>query len=226
MPEVFLAMPLVLADQIGQYITLAVLVLTFLSWFVKLIKGQDGAAAGAPPARRPAEKELRTEIEVFLQELTKSQPEAVRKPEPPPRRPPAPPKPKADRPRKARPAEPVAKAAVKPAERGRPGSRLAQRHLAPTPLGQGVRAHLTEYMASDRVTAESQQHIGHRIDAAVQQDLGAMAAIAAAAPNVRSGAPGNPWMAIFSQPGGMRQAFVLNEILQKPAALRRKASHP
>ena len=114
---------------------------------------------------------------------------------------------------------------AKAAERAKPGTRLAQQHLAPTPLGQGVRSHLSEYMATDRVTAEAQQHIGHRIDQAVQQDLGSMAAAAPAAPNVRSGAPANPWMAILSQPGGMRQAFVLNEILQKPPALRRKTPH-
>lgn len=212
MPEVFLAMPLVLADQIGQYITLAVLVLTFLSWFVKLIKGQDGGAA-AQPVRRPREKELRTEIETFLQELTK--PEPARPAAPPPRKPPAPPRAKSDKPRKTRPAE----AQPKKVERAKPGSSLSQQHLPSGQLGQGLRSHVSQYMTADRVTAEAQQHVGHRIDEAVQQDLGQATALAmSGAP--RTGTPKSPLVALLAEPGGIRQAFVLNEILQKPRALR------
>jgi hypothetical protein len=212
-------MPLVLADQIGQYITLAVLVLTFLSWFVRLLKGNDGgAAAQAAPPRRPREKELRTEIEVFLQELTKPEParaaEPVRPPAPP-RKPSAPPRPKVkgEKPRKTRPGD----APIKNVERPRPGSSLAQQHLPSSQLGQGVRTHLSEYMTADRVTAEAQQHVGHRIDQAVQQDLGVSAAIVSPP---RAGVTRHPLVALLSEPGGVRQAFVLNEVLQKPRALR------
>ena len=80
-------------------------------------------------------------------------------------------------------------------------------------------------MATDRVTAEAKQHIGHRIDDAVQQDLGQMAAAGEASAGMRTSAAANPLITMLSQPGGMRQAFVLNEILQKPRALRHKTPH-
>jgi hypothetical protein len=213
--EFIRALPLVLADQIGQYITLAVLVLTFLSWFVKLLKGDGGAAAQAAPPR-PREKELRTEIEVFLQELTKPEPPkpaAPARPPAPPRKPAPPLKTKAEKPRKAR----LGDAPPKKTERQRPGSTLAQQHLPSGQLGQGVRAHVSEYMTSDRVTAEAQQHVGHRIEQAVEYDLGVSAAMTnpPRMPVVK-----HPLVALLSEPGGARQAFVLNEVLQKPRALR------
>jgi len=201
---------LLLADlDLHQLFWLAVVVISFLSWLVKQLKG-DGAAQ--PPAGRPADKPLRSEIEVFLKELTKGQPEPVRKPPaPPPRKPATVAKAKSDKPRKARPAEPPSTG------RPKPGSRLVEQHLATSQLGQGVRAHVTGYMTPDRVTAEAQQFIGHRIDAAVQSDLGQ-----GGTPSQFGGRPPHPFLALMSQPGGMRQALVLNEILQKPQALRRK----
>jgi hypothetical protein len=210
--------PLVLAaPDIGNYIWLAVIVLSFLSWLVKLIKGQDvqGGAPAAPPRRvPPADKPLRSEIEVFLQELTQTQPKVVRKadaaPQPPPRKPP---NKKGDKQRKAKPAETVAKAT----QRQKPGSSFVQQHIPTSQLGQGLRTHLDQYMAPDRVTAEAQHHIGHRIEAAVKQDLGQIAADGA----TRAAPVAHPLLATLMQPGGMRQALVLNEILQKPAALRR-----
>jgi hypothetical protein len=208
--------PLLLADlDLHQLFWLAIIVISFLSWVVKQLKGGD--AAVQPQRRPPADKPLRSEIEVFLKELTKGEQEPPRKPAPPPpRKQPASAKAKPEKPRKARPGTPPSKPVSNPPKRG---SRLSEQHLPTTQLGQGVRAHLTGYMASDRVTAEAQEFIGHRIEDAVQSDLGQSGMTLP----LGSRTP-HPLLALMSQPGGMRQALVLNEILQKPAALRRKTS--
>jgi len=207
--------PLVIADiEIGQLIGLAVVVISFLSWFVKQLKGGDAPGGQAPPARPPADKPLRSEIEVFLKELTKGE-EPKRRPQQPPQRKPAPAKAKTEKARKPRPPEP----APQSGSRKRPGSQLEQKHLATSQLGQGLRSHLNEYMTQDRVTAEAQQFIGDRVDQAVEKDLGQMTA--AAIPRSKSQ---HPLLALLAQPGGVRQALIMNELLQKPTALRKKKS--
>lgn len=212
--------PLVLAD-IGQWIGLGAIVITILSWLVNTIK----EAGNKPPMRqRPAQqggKDLRSEIEVFLEELTKPQPpksEAARSPSGPTpgKRPPAEPQRAEKKSRKPpRPAAPPSPPPQKP-KAARP---LSQQHLPASNLGTGVQQHLQQHMAAGGVTAQAEQHAGHRVEAAIMRDLGSGGLTTAAGTTVATAAV-HPIAQALRQPGGMRQAVLLNEILQKPKALR------
>ncbi len=194
---------LVLAFDVGQLIGLAVLVISIISWLVNLVKG-DGN--NAPAGKRAApQKDLRSEIEVFLEELNKP---PVRKEAPPPR--PAPKRAPAQQQQKAKPqqkkrAEPISKRPV--ASESRPSSNL----------GAGVRQHVAEHLVAGQVTANAQQHIGHRIEASVTHDLGTSSS------NLHLERPAavHPLYTLLAQPGGMRQAMLVHELLQKPRALRK-----
>lgn len=195
----------VLAFDVGQLIGLAVLVISIISWLVNLIKGEGN---NAPAGKRAApQKDLRSEIEVFLEELNKP---PVRQETPPPRPAPkrAPPQPqqqKPKQPQKKR-AEPISKRTV--SSEPRPGS---------SNLGAGVRQHVAEHLAAGQVTANAQQNIGHRIDASVAHDLGT----SSTSQHLTTSHTVHPLITFLSQPGGMRQAMLVHELLQKPRALRK-----
>ncbi len=195
---------LVLAIDVGQLIGLAVLVISIISWLVNLIKG-DGN--NAPAGKRAApQKDLRSEIEVFLEELNKP---PVRKEAPPPR--PAP---------KRAPA-PQQQQKAKPQQKKR-AETVNQRSVASdsrqtSSLGAGVRQHVAEHLVAGQVTANAQQHIGHRIEASVTHDLGTSSTNL----HMDRNASVHPLYTLLSQPGGMRQAMLVHELLQKPRALRK-----
>uniref|UniRef100_A0A7C2PFX2 Uncharacterized protein n=1 Tax=Schlesneria paludicola TaxID=360056 RepID=A0A7C2PFX2_9PLAN len=202
--------PLLLAD-IGEWIGLAILLLTVLGWIVNAIKGN---APDGKPAARPGRRDLRTELEVFLEELQGNkpapQPEPPRKPARPPQpvaKNPPPPKPRPDKKPPPRRVQPSTTAAAEPGQ--------------VSPIGSGVREHVAAYMAPDRVAAHAQQHVGERrIDKAVEQDLGG-GTVAPVAPAEQPRGKPHPLLAALAQPSGMRQAILMQEILQKPRALRR-----
>jgi hypothetical protein len=204
--------PLLADLDIKELFWLGVLVITGLSWLVKQLRGGDAPPVG-PAGPRPAEKPLRSEIEIFLQELTKGQPDPKpQRPQPPPpqRRPPQPQKAKQEKPRKPQRPAPVPSAAP-----AKPGKRLEDQHLPASQLGQGVRSHVSTYMAPERVATEAERHLGHRVDEAVKQDLGVAGVQPVAA------TPGkHPLLELLSQRSGRRQAIILSEVLQKPVALR------
>ncbi len=224
----------ILALDIGAIVTLCIFVLSILGWLVNVIKGEEGAPKGRPP--RPANaggKDLRAEIQDFLDELTVTRNPQVR-PAPkketdediviiedePPRRPVRAAKPekprKKGKPTPAQPIPPSPKAS-------RPVTKLVQQHLPTSRLGAGVQEHVAAHMAEGHVAAEAQHFIGNRVAEAVQQDLGAATAAKGAVPGL-SVAVLHPALKFIAQPGTLRDAIILSEILQPPRSLRNRKS--
>jgi hypothetical protein len=205
--------PLPLLADVSEWIGLAVLVLSFLGWIVNAIKGNQ--PDGAPkPARPKPQRDLRAELEVFLEELQSGKPEKADVARPP-----------AERSKPSPVMAPAVKKKSRPDKKpqSKPAPKtLVQPTVKPLAVGGGVREHVAAYMTPDRVGAHAQQHIGqHRIDEAVTRDLagGTVAAVEPVA-----GSPRNlphPLLQVLSSREGVRQAVLLQEILQKPRALRR-----
>jgi hypothetical protein len=82
----------------------------------------------------------------------------------------------------------------------------------------------------DRVGAEVQQHLPHKVAQEVSQHLGAFAALSggpgappgAGAAGRGAAAPALALLAELRSPAGVRRAIVMQEILQRPLALRRR----
>ncbi len=220
----------ILAIDPGAIVGLIVLVLSVLGWLVNLIKGEDGAPKAPPPRQANAGgKNLRSEIQDFLDELTVTRDSDVRKPRRPrveeedvivleedepvqkPTRPA-----KTGKPRKK---EKPAPQRVAPAPPARQISQVPQQHLQTSRLGTGVQEHVATHMAAGQVTAKAQAFIGHRVEQAVQHDLGASPAAAGAVPNL-SVAKLHPALTFLGQPGAIRDGIIISEILQPPKALR------
>lgn len=215
----------VLAMDVGAIVGLIVLVLSFLGWIVNLIKGEEGVKKAPPPRRANAGgKDLRSEIQDFLDELTvtrnpqskasrpvQTEEDLIILEEDPPRRASRPGKPEKPR-KKGRPASVSAESAV-------PAKPLSQQHLAVSKIGTGVQEHVAQHMAKGQVTAEAQRFIGNRVAEAVQQDMGASTAAKGAVANL-SVANLHPALKLITQPGALRDAIVLSEILQPPKSLR------
>jgi hypothetical protein len=195
------------ALDFGEIVGIVIIVLSILGWFVRAVKGQ---AENPPPPRRMNPNLGRTEIETFLEEISGGAPKRPPARAQPPNRPPAAKIAK-------KPGKPPPKA--KPARPTKPDSPLAEKHLASSNLGSGLRSHVSTYMQADRVSAEVKQDLKSRISDDVQADLGP-ASLTAAASTSTAPAPVHPLVALLRDPRGVRQAIALQEILQKPKALR------
>lgn len=206
--------------------------ISFVSWIINQVnqaKPPQGRARGQRPQRapRPRNDRVQQEIDQFLQEATgrrqKKQevlssdeieivdrPRAARRP-PPKRRPPPRPAPQAAKPKPSR-----------------PGQNIASRHLAgQEQLGAGVSQHIESHMAP-RVSTQAAQHLPHSVDASVSEHLGAFTADdltatgtkgqAATTSNQQTAA--SMLLASLRQPGGVRNAIIMQEILRPPKSLR------
>ena len=200
----------VLALDVGEILGVIFLVLSVLGWFVKAVKGQNGNAA-APQAKKPAPQMRRMEIEDFLEEISGGKL----------RTPPAGPvkQNKVNKPRQEQAA--AAKKANKPekASKPKPVAALAQQHLAKSKVGEGLRAHVSNFAKAERIPDEVQQDLKSRIADEVRADLGAGGLAAAVPPSKRPTA--HPLIGLLRNPEGVRQAIALQEILQRPRAFRR-----
>ncbi|OYW18607.1 MAG: hypothetical protein B7Z55_10310, partial [Planctomycetales bacterium 12-60-4] len=206
-------LPLLLAADVGNWIGLAILVLTVLGWIVNAIKGNDPEGKPLPNRQRQQPKrDLRSEIEVFLEEL-QQKPNAEPRQRPEPVRPAVAERPRVEKSRKANPPQP------KPA-RAKGGNSGSSKGSGSKPR-ESVREHVSTFMSENRVGKDVQQHLAHRIDEAVEHDLagGTVAPVAAVAP--RASVP-HPLLNLLSRPEGIRQAVLMNEILQRPRALRHR----
>jgi hypothetical protein len=76
----------------------------------------------------------------------------------------------------------------------------------------------------NRVGSEVQQHLPPKVDQAVSEHLGAFAAQSGgqAAAARRDAPPAQALLGELRSPGGIRRAIMLQEILQRPLALRRR----
>ena len=194
--------------EVHQIIGISVLVITVLSWFVNYIQGNTPDGVPRQPQRpRPKPQSGRSEIEELLQELSGEK----RKPKPEQReQPPRPPKPQPQPERaraKPKPA-PQKPANLSPAPSSRPTARVSGSALPSANLGGNIRSH----------------QLGNQIDVAVQKEVAAVShdlgnRIGAALPAQER--PLHPLVKVLRDPNGIRQAILLNEILQRPKALRR-----
>jgi hypothetical protein len=111
----------------------------------------------------------------------------------------------------------------------RPGDNIASRQgVGSLEAGNAVRAHVQEHMNS-RVAAHVQSDLPHAITASIAQHLGEFrggvkdARKGAAPLSVSSATDSDPTglLAQIRQPSGMRKAVILQEVLNKPRALRK-----
>ncbi len=200
--------PLVLGVNFNEVVAIVVLVISVLSWIINVIQGKT--PDGTPRPQKPKTPQTgRSEIEELLQELTSDQ----RKPKPEQRKESSPPpKPPASRSRSKPKAAPQRPGGPPPYTSSRQNAPLIEpkkpKNATPS-LGESVRS---QHM-SNRVEAA----VEHDINATVQHDLGNRIAPASATRE----ATVHPLIQSLRDPNGVRQAIMLNEILQRPLALRR-----
>ncbi len=211
-------LPVLAALDVGEIIGIIFLVVSALGWFVKVVKGQADAVQ-RPRIGPPEGVRMRTEIETFLEEIS-----SAANPNRPPAKTNAPPRP-AERPRPAgakagkKPGKP--QPGAKPQKGPKPIASLAEKHLSSSNLGEGVRSHVSDYMQPERIAAEVQQDLAGLIPAQVQAEIGRGKSVSGVATSTAS-APIHPLITLLRNPQGVRQAIVLQEILQRPKALRRR----
>jgi hypothetical protein len=196
----------------ADYIGIIILVLSVLGMFVRAIKGNNEHANPPVPKNRP--EKLRTEIEEFLDEIAGNSSKKPTRPAP------EQPRPARARPpvKQQQPKKPAAKAKPVVKQQSQPAKpvKLSEQHLQPSNLGAELRSHLATYMQSDRVGQEVQRDLKNRIAEEVEADLGRPAASNSSA----TGAVVHPLAKLLREPQGVRTAIALQEILQKPRALR------
>lgn len=220
----FLPTPLLAGIDIGTFIFVVMLMISFLGWVVNLINGsQKPAAPGNRPRQppRPRDERLQSEIEIFLQETerkTAPQREPARQAAPRRPQPPRPPQPRREPPKpqrlepqtKAPPSRPAAPpAAVLPSEAARPSL---------STLGQSERIKVqTEPQLPHLAGQVGAQQIGHLT---TNMPLGTLTGSGVGMAIPTTGAAAGV-VRLLREPGGVRQAVLMNEILQRPKALRK-----
>ena len=205
--------------DVSQIIGLIVLVVSVLSWFVNVIQGNtpDGTPrqnkANGKAKIKPKPPTGRSELEALAQQLAgeKNRPRPEQASQLQPQRPPKPP---VDRNRpKTNPTQqrPIPQRTVpqRPGQpAARPAPRVSETHLASSNLGASVRGHHLANRVEEAVERE--------IAAPVRQDLGTRTSLIQAVPEQFV----HPLVKMLREPNGMRQAVLLNEILQRPKSTR------
>ena len=207
----------VLAD--GDAITFAVIALiTIVGWIVRLVNAEKPKAppigSRPRPPIRPRDTRAAQEINIFVEDNTRTRNKPAR-----PSAPPARPQPVSKQAGRRQPQQ-LTPAAGK--RKARPGEELSKR-AAPVAenLGGGVSQHLRQHM-TERVSKESEQRLVPRVEEKVTADLGAPIALGvqAQAKAPAGGPAGKSPAARFAEllrtPAGMQQAVVMNLILSPP----------
>ena len=215
-------------------VLVAFVAVAFVTWIINQISAHNKPAARKPGPRpaRPRNDRIQQEIDQFIQEAAGRRParrdvlaaDEIEIVDAPARgRRPAPRRSAAGAPRPSAPAR-------TPVGGQRPGQAAAQRRLTGSEqLGAGLNEHLRTHM-DNRVGAEVQQHLPHNVDQQVSQHLGAFAAqggglgapLTEGSTGRRAATPALVLLAELRSPGGVRQAIMMQEVLQRPLALRRK----
>ena len=224
----------------GTAISILFLVIAFVSWLWNVFNGnQNALGAGRRPqpqvGGKKIENELQAEINRFLKNVMGqkqgSQEElevlVVEDENEKPRR--------RQKPRsKAEVAKRKSAAAAAKLEESegpgdvRPGGRIAQRKgPGTTGLGSGVRQHLAEHRQEGRVLKQAQDHLAHGVSEKVQQDLGTFTGVnptgtAATVTSARQTATALSVAKMMRDPASLKEAFVLNLILDRPSFGKRK----
>jgi hypothetical protein len=181
---------------------IVVLVVTVLGWFVNFVQGNNPDGNPRQPRPKPKPQNGRNEIEELLQELSGNK----RKPRPEPREQPS----RQAKPPVARskPKQPPQKPVATPiSPLSRPLGRGGEPTFASANLGQSIRSH----QLPNQIDAAVQKEIV----SAVSSDLGTSAPL-----QPLPTGPVHPLVKVLRDPSGVRQAVLLNEILQRPKSLR------
>lgn len=193
-----------------EVIGIIAFVIWILGMIIRAVKNNQEQAQ-APPRPKPVPDTRRMEIETFLEEIAGGAPNRPPVRPNPPKRPPV-----AKSGKKGAKPQPSAKSAAP----NKPRVAMSEQHLAKADLGSGLRSHLSAYMQPDRMAAEVQKDLPNRIAKEVQADLGPARSTSSIAPTSGVAAV-HPLMSMLREPQQVRHAIVLQEILQKPRALRR-----
>ena len=221
-----------------EVISLLFVIIAFLSWIFSIVNGKQNAPGGGRPNPPPGggrrkQKDLQAEIDRFLNNVTgKKNADELEiiddddvEERPQPRR----------KPRQKNPAQ--AQRSVKRLEESetsgqgpRPGGRISQRKgPGSTNLGAGLREHLAEQM-QERVGKQAEQNLGHGVADKLEQDLGKFSvneqrtSTAAVIKEVKPSITASAVAQIVRDPATMKQAFVMNLILNRPTIGRGKRS--
>ncbi len=218
----------------GTAISILFLVIAFVSWLWNVFNGnQNAPGAGRRPQPLPGGKKIETDLQAeinrFLKNVMgqKQAPEeelevlVVEEEDEKPRR--------RQKPRSKAEAAQRKSAAAAPKPEGsegpgdvRPGGRIAHRKgPGTTGLGSGVQQHLAEHMQEGRVLQQAQSHLAHGVAEKVQQDLGSFtglnpAGTAATVTTSRQTATALSVAKLMRDPASLKEAFVLNLILNRP----------
>jgi len=216
-------LPLLLGLDLGGVIFLLFAFISFISWLMNQVKG----AKQVPPPRRPQPQpgqrnpQVQREIERFLREAGGQQQRPGR-PEvgveeieiveaPAGRRPPQ--KRKVEKPRPAQAQRPATQSPKPSADR--PGQRFADRHLAAAPKSTVSSAHLSQRTGSGNLTGD--------VSKSVSKHLGIFAAAENEITRREQPVISAAFLTELRSPRGIRNAIIMQEILQRPRALRRPA---
>lgn len=206
--------PMQFADM-GNWIGIIILVLTVLGWIANAVKGVDPQGNPLPPRKKPKpQRDLRSEIEVFLEEL--QQPQARVEPKREPVRPqPAP----AVRPNQDRSRSPNTQASRSDTRGKNQGKQQSKKGGTPPPPPKyGTNVPRVEPTTS-RIGQTVGEHLADRVGASVQEHLSG-GTVAPVEPIVPKSRGPHPMVAFLQRPEGMQQAIILGEILQRPKVLR------
>lgn len=213
-----LLLPLAAIDA-GQVFGLIILVISILSWFVNVLKQNSANAKGNKPAPQ------NSEMEQFLKRVLDANQGNARQAGDP------------NRPVQQKPPLPESRKKQKNKQQKRPqlrsneppksqvGDRWSQRpgQLADQRLKTSIPSSQPDGMKARLATNHLQQlaefHLGSRVSTAVEQDLGM--GLASVATTVQQRAQ-HPVAQLLQSPAQVQQAMILQEILQKPRALRRQ----
>lgn len=224
----------------GGAISFLFLVIAIISWLWNVFNGnQNVPGAGRRPQPQPGggkriENDLQAEINRFLKNVMGQKPDqeeelevlVVAEEDEKPRR------------QKSRSKAEAAKRKNAVAQRKpensegpgdvRPGGRIAQRKgPGSANLGSGVRQHVAEHMQEGRVLQHAQSHLAHGVAEKVQQDLGTFTGVnpagaAATVTTARQTATALSVAKLMRDPVSLKEAFVLNLILERPSISKRK----
>jgi hypothetical protein len=226
----FSLVPILAAGE--SWISILFVVIAFISWLWNVFNGNQKPVGGGvqPQAAggKRGDKVLQAEINRFLKNVMgqkdgQADELEVLVVEEGPTKPRSKGKNRSKRP--ATPAASTESAAV--FSGARPGGRISERKgPGSTTLGAGVRQHLADHMQEGRVLKQAQSHLAHGVADKVQQDLGSFTApdapTAASATAARTKFTANDVAKLMRDPAGIKQAFVLNLILnRRPFGSRR-----
>ena len=229
--------PILAAIDPGMIVWVAVAIIWFVGWVSRMAaRGQaEQPGPGAGPRRRPQNKKLRDEIEAFLEEATGQRraprnrdeqeiellsADDVEVVEPRRRQRPKPARPKPQR------QTPKPSAPSQPAGRPAPGASLSNRHVETHATGESLQKYVQTHMA-ERVAEQSARDVGPRVDNSVAERFGTAGGEASGdqimgnRPAPRLPPAASQLLKLMRNPDGVRQAFILSEVIKPPLSRRR-----